>query len=95
MPRYFFHVEDSRVDRDGEGMELADLAKAKCEAVEYAGKLICEHASEFWNHDGWRMTVADDTGLTLFELHLFGTEAPAAARRDPAFSAARTSAFHE
>jgi hypothetical protein len=86
MPRYYFHVEDGTGMRDDEGCELADLAKAKCEAVEYAGKLICDYASDFWNHDGWHMRVTDETDLTLFELHFVGVESAAVLRREPSLS---------
>ena len=42
MPRFFFHVEDRP---DDEGTELPSVAAAKCEAVRYAGKLICDEAT--------------------------------------------------
>jgi hypothetical protein len=58
-------------------MELPSIAEAKCEAVRYAGRLICDHAGEFWNSSDWNMTVTDECGLTLFTLRLVGTESPA------------------
>ena len=82
MPRFYFHIEDGTSIADDVGMELPDVAEAKCEAVRYAGRLICDHAGEFWDAGQWNMTVSDERGLTLFALHLSGTEA--AAIRKPA-----------
>lgn len=73
MHRYFFHVEGQPDDL---GMELPTIAAAKCEAVRYAGTLICEEAERFWDAAEFNMTVADENGLTLFTLTLIGTEAP-------------------
>jgi hypothetical protein len=76
MPRYHFHIDDGRSTRDGEGFDLADLAAAKCEAVQMAGRIICDDGGAFWDRGEWSMTVADSTGLTLFHLQIVGTEAP-------------------
>lgn len=80
MPRYLFNVHGSSSDRDG--IELASIADAKCEAVKLAGRLICEGAGKFWNEQEFGMSVSDDEGLTLFSLHLFGMDA-AAIRFEP------------
>lgn len=77
MPRYFFHVEGHPDDL---GMELPTIARAKCEAVRYAGQLICDQAEDFWDAREFTLTVSDESGLTLFSLVLVGTEAPAAIR---------------
>jgi hypothetical protein len=74
MPRFFFQVEGPP---DDWGTELPDLAAAKCEAVRYAGRLICEEAERFWDTADFAMTVTDENGLILFSLTLSGTEAPA------------------
>ena len=74
MQRYFFHVEGRPDDL---GMELPSLASAKCEAVRYAGNLICEEADRFWDAAEFNLTVADETGLILFTLTVTGHEAPA------------------
>lgn len=75
MPRYYFNVEGD-LSPDIEGVELADLATAKCEAVKVAGHIVCESAGDFWDKHEWQMTVTDETGLSLFTLHVFGTESP-------------------
>ena len=77
MARYFFHVEDGSEIADDLGMELPTLAEAKCEAVRYAGRLICDHGTKFWDSADWSMTVTDEKGLTQFSLQFIGTEAPA------------------
>jgi hypothetical protein len=76
VPRYFFHVDGDL--RDDEGCSVEDLAKAKCEAVSMAGKLICEDSSAFWEKKDWGMTVTDEAGLILFTLTFFATESAAA-----------------
>ena len=75
MPKYFFHVEgDPWPDTDG--VEIATLAEAKCQAVQFAGNLICDRASDFWDRGDWKLTVSDGKGLTLFCLIFVGIEAP-------------------
>jgi len=73
MARYFFHVDGA--PRDSEGVEIATLAEAKCEAVKLAGTLICDTASHFWDRSDWKLTVTDEVGLTLFCLLFVGIEA--------------------
>ena len=77
MARYYFNINDGVSRHDELGMDLASLAAAKCEAVRHAGRLICDHASRFWEAGDWVMTVTDEIGLTLFTLQLVGTESPA------------------
>jgi hypothetical protein len=57
-------------------MDLPNLAAAKCEAVRYAGRLICEQANTFWDKGDFAMSVTDETGLILFSLVLSGVDAP-------------------
>jgi hypothetical protein len=76
MTRYFFHIEDGVAAQDEEGIELATLAEAKCEAVKLAGQHICDAAGTFWDTEEWRLTATDETGLTLFVLQFVGMEAP-------------------
>ena len=73
MPRFFFQVSGSPEDL---GMDLPDIAAAKCEAVRYAGKLICEEADRFWDKADFTMAITDEAGLVLFSLILSGVDAP-------------------
>ena len=75
MPRYHFHIDGC--PRDTEGCELADLARAKCEAVDMAGRLLCEDSNTFWEKKEWGMTVTTADNLTLFSLTFFATEGAA------------------
>lgn len=81
MPLYHFNVN---AEIDAEGIELSDIAVAKCEAVKLAGQLICEeHADTFWDAGEWTMNVTNGSGLALFQLILFGTEAPVTQKPRP------------
>ena len=74
MPRYFFNVDDLP---DDEGVEMTDLATAKCEAVKMAGMIVCEEAATFVDKPSWRITVTDATGCSLFRLTIEGSDASA------------------
>ena len=74
MPKFHFHLDD---ERDEEGLELADLAAAKCEALKFAAQHICDAANAFWDREEWMLSVADERGLTLMQLHIVGTQSAA------------------
>jgi hypothetical protein len=73
MPFYYFHRND---DADVVSFHAEDLAAAKCEATRMAGKIICDDATTFWDKAEWSLTVTDTNGLTQFQLHFIGTDAP-------------------
>jgi hypothetical protein len=81
LPRYHFNIEDGADGANPDGIELESLARAKCEGVKLAGQAICDAAGTFWNQAQWKMTVTDDTGLSLFELLIIGTESAAGRSR--------------
>jgi hypothetical protein len=69
MPRYFFNVHDGQTILDREGTELADIAEARVDAVDLAGRSIHELGDKFWlTAEDWRLEVADETGKVLFTL---------------------------
>jgi hypothetical protein len=74
MPRFHFHLDD---ERDEQGLELADLAAVKCEALEFAARHICDAANAFWDRTEWTLSVSDEKGLTLLQLHIVGTQSAA------------------
>lgn len=74
VPRYFFNVNDQL---DDIGREFPALAQAKCEAVRFAGQMICDAAGNFWDSADLELIVTNEKGLMLFTLRFFGTEAPA------------------
>lgn len=79
MPRYFFHTNNpsERALQDTEGFEFATIHEAKCQAVSYAGRLLCDAAQHFWDRADFELTVTDEKGLILFTMRMFGTQAPA------------------
>ena len=74
MPRYFFHGRDGRTFKDDEGTELPDDASARIEAARVLGQLVNEWPSQAWEEDPFQITVADETGLTVFVLDLAAIE---------------------
>ena len=81
MPRYHFNIRDGEDLPDVEGSELADIQAARVTAIRFAGEMLRDHASRFWNGHEWQMDVTDDTGLTLFVLSFHAVDAPAAPRQ--------------
>ena len=80
MRRFHFHLDDQR---DEEGLELADLAAAKCEALEFAARHICDAANAFWDREEWTLSVTDERGLTLMQLQIVGTQSAASPTKKP------------
>jgi hypothetical protein len=76
MARYYFNVEGGYAAND-DSIDVPTLAEAKCEAVRYAGRLLCDRAGEFWDSGDFTMTVTDEHALTLFSLQFSAVEAPA------------------
>ena len=77
MPVFRFRASGDTSTVIENSLRLQNLAAARCEAVKYAGRLICDVGTDFWRSKEWQMTVSDDAGLTLFVLTLIGTESPA------------------
>jgi hypothetical protein len=73
-----FNLDDQR---DEAGLELADLAAAKCEALEFAARHICDAANAFWDKEEWTLSVTDERGLCLMQLHIVGTQSAAITSR--------------
>ena len=81
MPRFFFHTEDGQCLADRDGTELADLEEAKRESVRLLGCTLNETPHIFWNEENFRVIVADDQGLSLFNLHVGVNWAPVMSRQ--------------
>lgn len=77
MPRFYFHSEDGRRFPDEVGTDLADVDAVRVEAVRVMADILKGNAEEFWNTRAWRLTVADENGLTLLMLDVSATLAPA------------------
>ena len=79
MPRFYIHTNnppDGDV-LDKEGIEFSSVHDAKCQAVNYAGSLLCDVGGKFWDTADFKLTVTDESGLILFTMNIIGTEAPA------------------
>ncbi len=78
MPRFFIHTNNP-VDggvQDNEGVEFSSVHDAKCQAVSYAGGLLCDVGGKFWDTADFELTATDESGLILFTMRVIGTEAP-------------------
>ena len=70
MPRYFFHVVDSRDIPDAEGTVLPDPAEARSEALVTAGEILRDVGMKGWTGTEWRLRVEDEAGQKLFTVRL-------------------------
>lgn len=66
MPRYFFHTSDGVRHIDDEGIELADDAAARREAVRYGGNLLGDDPDMLVADRGLRVEVTDREGRVRF-----------------------------
>ena len=55
--------------------ECANQDVARIEVAKFAGELLKGHADRIWVDEDWRVDVTDATGLILFVMHLFVTNA--------------------
>jgi hypothetical protein len=77
VPKYFFQVQGGQSAPDAEGFDLPDLMTARRVAVRTACAMIGQSAEEFCATGEWQMVVTDESGLALFSLTFFATDAPA------------------
>jgi hypothetical protein len=74
VPQYFFQLPAHELP-DADGVDLPDIDTARRVAVRTACAMIAQNVDDFWARREWVMTVTDDTGLALFSLTLFATDA--------------------
>ena len=71
MPYYFFHIDGARHYLDTEGVELADLAAARLEALRIIRELMIDNTlDDLWSGGEWVMTVADEAARNLSSIRL-------------------------
>jgi hypothetical protein len=75
VPRFYFHVTDSRDYPDLQGTELPSIEAARTEAVRFSGRLLEKAADTFWDGQEWHMRITDENDLTLFTLLFVGMDA--------------------
>jgi len=68
MPRYFFHVVNSRFIPDTEGTECATADEIKAQAIKSAGAMLKDMGLQVWTTNRWYMFVTDETSRTLLKL---------------------------
>jgi hypothetical protein len=78
VPKYFFQQTGGPTALDAEGFDLPDLTAARRMAVRTACAMIGQAVEDFCATGEWQMIVTDETGLTLFTLTFFASDAPAA-----------------
>jgi hypothetical protein len=69
MPRYFFHINDSRQHPDDDGTVLDDAEAAHAQAIMTAGAMLSERDDRRSDDLEWHMTVIDEVGQPVCELH--------------------------
>jgi hypothetical protein len=77
MPRYFFHLTSGHENLDVDGTDLKSLPMARCHAVKMIAEVLCGSPEMYWEHECYRVTVADETGLTLFTVEMSSTDSAA------------------
>jgi hypothetical protein len=78
MPRFFFTLDDGGAMRGAEGADLPTIEAVRAEAIRFLGHALADQPDAFWSRGEWKLTVADDGGLTLFMVEVIASEAPAA-----------------
>ena len=70
--RYYFNIKDGETMFDAEGMEIADIADVRQEAVQSSADMLRGlHGAHFWTGEPWMLWVTDqpngggNTVLTL------------------------------
>jgi hypothetical protein len=73
MPRYFFHIHDSRDIPDRDGVDLPDLKAVRGEAIRAAGEMLRDIDGAFSGEE-WTMQVTDEAGRPVHTLRFSATE---------------------
>ena len=68
MIRYFFHVMDGKIAIDENGLEFANDAEARHQALIAASEMLVDREIELWVGNTWRMTVAKENGVIVCNL---------------------------
>lgn len=72
VKRYFFHLQDGLFKPDLVGIEHASLQAARSYAIDLAASVLAAQNGPTWETIDWQVTVADETGETVFTLNFFG-----------------------
>lgn len=77
MARFVFHVIENSTLDEGVAIELAGLEEARRQVQTFVGEWLKESKTSIFATD-LIVRVANDAGLTLFEILVIGNDAPAA-----------------
>lgn len=70
MTRFYFDTHDGdRTERDTEGVELPDEARARAEAKAALTDMARDHLPD-GNHMGFRVTIRDEAGQEIYSASL-------------------------
>jgi hypothetical protein len=72
MPRYYFHLRDGETVLDPDGVDFADIAGMKREALTTSGEMLKNLNEEsFWAGEPWTLWVTEEpegTGACVLTL---------------------------
>ena len=69
-------MDDGAKAIDSQDAECAGLDEARGEALRRLRQMLQDEQEAFWRDRYWKMSVADEHGLTLFCIELSATLAP-------------------
>jgi hypothetical protein len=75
LARYFLRISPGDLDDEADACELPSAAEAKAEALKLAGDIL-KHGGVFTWAEDLTISVTDDVGLLIAQVHVFGIEAP-------------------
>lgn len=74
MPRFFFHVINGEFMPDTTGIECADAAAVKDQAVRITGEMINDQGLQLWKTGHFDMYVCDEKQKTHLKLSFSAEE---------------------
>lgn len=80
MTKYCFSLENSDGRSECDRADLPSLEAARLESVRYLVDRLKGREQDLWSSRCWRLTTADEQGLTLFCIEVCATNAPAVSR---------------
>jgi hypothetical protein len=78
---FFFQLDDGQVPHEREAADLADVAEARCHAVQLIAETLCDQPQRFWERETYSVTVSDPDGLILFMVQMVATFSAAGAAK--------------
>jgi hypothetical protein len=87
VPCFSLRIESSDSAPETVTLEFSDRGAARREATLFAAEMLKERVDEFWDHQPFTLTLADEAGVALLSLSLQGE----AMQTDDHWTAARAS----